>query len=210
MSHFCYAECRCTEYRVTEYRYTQFRYAQCHYAEGHYTECRHSECRGTIKAIVCWQKFEQNIFFPFFSQPLKRYIMPSEREQNRITRVSKKIMKRVRQQMTWNNGTLRICIHMIFSFFNDKVPLAPKYSGASSLEVLCPSIILIRFFNRMLHPLIFLIHFSDRISLSFSLYRLAFQILINTYELDFVVSTSFTIYLNRQSYKAKKKMELIR
>ncbi len=82
---------------------------------------------------------------------------------------------------------------MIFSFFNDKAPLAPKYSGASSLEVLCPSIFLILFFNRMLRTFIFLIRFSDGISLLFSVYKLTFYILINTYELELVVSTSFTI-----------------
>ncbi len=32
--------------------------------------------------------------------------------------------------------------HMIFSFFNDKRLLAPKYSGASTLEVLRPFYIL--------------------------------------------------------------------
>ncbi len=32
--------------------------------------------------------------------------------------------------------------HMIFSFFNDKCLLAPKYSGATSLEVLRPFYIL--------------------------------------------------------------------
>ncbi len=85
--------------------------------------------------------------------------------------------------------------HMIFSFFNDKAPLVPKYSGVSSLEVLRPPFFLIRFFNRMLHPFIFLIRFSNQISLLFSVHKLAFQILINTYELDFVASTSFTIYL---------------
>jgi hypothetical protein len=84
--------------------------------------------------------------------------------------------------------------HMIYSFFNDKAPLVPKYSGVSSLEVLRPSIFLIRFFNQMLHPFIFLIRFSDWISLFFSVYKLAFEILINTYEFDFVASTSFTIY----------------
>jgi hypothetical protein len=41
---------------------------------------------------------------------------------------------------------------MIFSFFNDKGLLAPKYSGVFSLEVLCPSIFLIRFSNQMLLP----------------------------------------------------------
>ncbi len=90
--------------------------------------------------------------------------------------------------------------HMIFSFSNDKVPLAPKYSGVSSLEVLCPSIFLIRFFNRMLHPFIFLIRFSDRIKPLSSVYKLAFQILINTYELDFVASTSFTIYTSQMKH----------
>jgi hypothetical protein len=64
--------------------------------------------------------------------------------------------------------------HMIFSFFNDKRFLAPKYSGASSLEVLCPFIFLIRFSNRMLRPLIFLIRFSDQIILFFSVYKLLF------------------------------------
>ncbi len=78
---------------------------------------------------------------------------------------------------------------MIFSFFNDKAPLVPKYSGASSLEVLCPSIFLIRFFNQMLRPFIFLIRFSDRIILLCSVYKLAFEILIKTYELDFIAST---------------------
>jgi len=78
--------------------------------------------------------------------------------------------------------------HMIFSF------LTPKYSGVSSLEVLHPSKFLIRLFNQMLCPFIFLIRFSDPISLYFSVYKLAFKILINTYELDFVASTSFTIY----------------
>jgi hypothetical protein len=34
---------------------------------------------------------------------------------------------------------------MIFSSFNDKHLLVPKYSGASSLEVLCPFTFLIRF-----------------------------------------------------------------
>jgi len=58
--------------------------------------------------------------------------------------------------------------HMIFSFFNDKRLLATKYSGAYSLEVLCPFIFLIWLFNRMLHLLIFLIRFSDRINLLFS------------------------------------------
>ncbi len=83
---------------------------------------------------------------------------------------------------------------MIFSFFKDKVPLVPKYLGVSSLEVLCPSIFLIQFFNQMLHPFIFLIRFSDWIQPLFPVYKLAFQILINTYELDFIASTSFTIY----------------
>ncbi len=64
--------------------------------------------------------------------------------------------------------------HMIFSFLNDKAPLAPKYSGVSSLEVLHPSIFLIRLSNRMLRPFIFLICFSDRISLLFYIYKLAF------------------------------------
>ena len=64
--------------------------------------------------------------------------------------------------------------HMIFSFFNDKAPLAQKYYEVSSLEVLRPPLFLIRFFNRMLHPLIFLIRFSDRIKPSFSVYKLAF------------------------------------
>jgi hypothetical protein len=50
--------------------------------------------------------------------------------------------------------------YMIFSFFNDKHLLAPKYSGASSLEVL--------------RPFIFLIQFSDQISLFFSVYKLPF------------------------------------
>ncbi len=84
---------------------------------------------------------------------------------------------------------------MIFSFFNDKRPLAPKYSGVSSLEVLRPFIFLIRFSNWLLCPFIFLIWFSDRIRLFFSVYKLPFQILIYTYELDFVASTSFTIQL---------------
>ncbi len=83
--------------------------------------------------------------------------------------------------------------HMIFSFFNDKRLLAPKYSGASSHEVLCPFIFLNQFSNRMLCPFILLIRSSDQISLFFSVYKLPFQILINTYELDFIVSTSFTI-----------------
>ena len=65
---------------------------------------------------------------------------------------------------------------MIFSFFNVKAPLAPKYSLVSSLEVLCLSIFLIRFFNRTLHPFIFLICFSDQISLLFSVYKLAFDL----------------------------------
>ncbi len=104
------------------------------------------------------------------------------------------------------NGEVVIS-HMIFSFLNDKAPLAPKYSGVSSLEVLHPSKFWIWLFNWMLRPskfwiwlfnwmlrpFIFLIRFSDRISLKFSVYKLAFQILINTYELDFVASTSFTI-----------------
>ncbi len=42
---------------------------------------------------------------------------------------------------------------MIFSVFNDKVPLAPKYSGAYSLEVLRPSIFLIWFFQSDAPPL---------------------------------------------------------
>ncbi len=62
--------------------------------------------------------------------------------------------------------------HMIFSFFNDKVPLVPKYSGVSSLEMLRPFILLIQFFNRMLHPFIFLIYFSDRIKPFFSVCKL--------------------------------------
>ncbi len=69
---------------------------------------------------------------------------------------------------------------MIFSFFNDKAPLVPKYSGASSLEVLRPSL--------------FLIRFSDWIILLCSVYKLMFEILMKTYELDLIASTSFTIY----------------
>jgi hypothetical protein len=83
--------------------------------------------------------------------------------------------------------TLDIFIHF------DKTLLAPKYLGVSSLEVLRPFLFLIQLFNQMLHPLIFLIRFSDRIKPYFPVYKLAFQILINTYELDFVASTSFTI-----------------
>jgi hypothetical protein len=83
--------------------------------------------------------------------------------------------------------TLDIFIHF------DKALLAPKYLGVSSLEVLRPFSFWIRLFNRMLHPLIFLIRFSDRIKPYFPVYKLAFKILINTYELDFVASTSFTI-----------------
>jgi hypothetical protein len=75
---------------------------------------------------------------------------------------------------------------MIFSFLKDKAPLVPKYSGVSSLEGLHPSKFLIWLFNQMLCPFIFLIRFSDRISLYFSVYKLALEILINTYELDFV------------------------
>ncbi len=63
---------------------------------------------------------------------------------------------------------------MIFSFLNDKAPLAPKYSGVSSLEVIHPLIFLIRVSNRMLCHFIFLIHFSDQISLLFFVYKLAF------------------------------------
>jgi hypothetical protein len=40
---------------------------------------------------------------------------------------------------------LKVCwlvSHMIFSFFNDKHLLVPKYSGVSSLTVLCPFYIL--------------------------------------------------------------------
>jgi hypothetical protein len=84
---------------------------------------------------------------------------------------------------------------MIFSFLNDKAPLVPKYSGVSSLEGLHPSKFLIRLFKRMLRLFIFLICFSDQISLYFSVYKLAFEILINTYELDFIASTSLTIYM---------------
>jgi hypothetical protein len=57
--------------------------------------------------------------------------------------------------------------------------MAPKYSGAASLEVLCPY---------------FWIRFSDQISLFFPVYKLPFLNLINTYELDFIASTSITIY----------------
>ncbi len=64
--------------------------------------------------------------------------------------------------------------HMIFSFFNDKRLLAPKYSGATSLEVLRPFTFLIRFSNRMLRPFIFSIRFSDWISLFFPVYKLLF------------------------------------
>jgi hypothetical protein len=64
--------------------------------------------------------------------------------------------------------TLDIFIHF------DKALLAPKYSGVSSLEVLCPFLFWIRFFNRMLYPLIFLIHFSDRIKPFFSVYKPVF------------------------------------
>ncbi len=46
-------------------------------------------------------------------------------------------------QVTYNKkcGGVNIS-HMIFSFCNDKCLLAPKYSGASSLEVLPPLYIL--------------------------------------------------------------------
>ncbi len=64
--------------------------------------------------------------------------------------------------------------HMIFSFFKDKAPLAPKYSRVSSPEVLHPFIFSIRFFNWMLHPLTFLIRFSDQIKPLFSVYKLSF------------------------------------
>jgi hypothetical protein len=78
-----------------------------------------------------------------------------------------------------HSSPLKGLSHMIFSFFNEKRLLVPKYTGASLLEVLC--------------SFIFLIRFSDRISLIFSVCKLPFYILINTYELDFVASTSFTI-----------------
>jgi len=51
--------------------------------------------------------------------------------------------------------TLDIFIHF------DKALLAPKYLGVSSLEVLLPLLFWIWLFNWMLHPLIFLIRFSE-------------------------------------------------
>ena len=59
------------------------------------------------------------------------------------------------------NASTLLVSHMTFSFFYDKAPLAPKYSGASSFEVLRPSIFLIWFFNQMPHPFIFLIRFKN-------------------------------------------------
>ncbi len=47
--------------------------------------------------------------------------------------------------------------------------------------------------SKLLHPLHFWIRFLDRIRLFCTVYKLLFQTLINTYELDFVASTSFTI-----------------
>jgi hypothetical protein len=44
----------------------------------------------------------------------------------------------------------------------------------------------------LLHPPHFWIQVRDRIRLFFTVYKLPFKILINTDELDFVASTSFT------------------
>jgi len=53
-------------------------------------------------------------------------------------------------------------------------PLQVHIITHDAFEGLCPSIFLIRFFNRMLHPFIFLIRFSDQIKPLFSVYKLAF------------------------------------
>jgi hypothetical protein len=49
---------------------------------------------------------------------------------------------------------------------------------------------------KLLHPFHFLIRFSDQIRLICTVYELLFKILINTYRLDFIASTSFTLYSN--------------
>ncbi len=94
--------------------------------------------------------------------------------------------------------------HMIFSFIQTKRSWHQNIQEFLHLKFSAPFIFLICFFNWMLHPLIFLIRFSDRIKPSLSVYKLVFQIFINTYELVFVASTSFTIYLYRLIFVLQK------
>ncbi len=68
--------------------------------------------------------------------------------------------------------SLKKLSYLIFSFFNDKRLLAPKYSETLHLKCSAPFIFLIWFSNRILRPFIFSIRFSDRISLLFPVYKL--------------------------------------
>ncbi len=77
--------------------------------------------------------------------------------------------------MTLSYGLqLKLVSYMIFSFFKTKRSWCQNIQEFLHLKCSAPFIFLIRFLNRMLDPLIFLIRFSDQIKPSFSVYKLAF------------------------------------